>query len=91
MTVTCVTPGVAGPPTDLNGGWHLWSIGVESWAPSGAAQKAEKVHQIQHEGRKSMKQELEKALALSNQLGDPCWQAASARTLTLARVLYQEK
>lgn len=35
------------------------------------------------EGVNSSEGELEQALALSNQLGDPCWQAAVARSLSL--------
>ena len=38
-----------------------------------------------HEVSNSTQNELEEALALSNQLGDPCWQAAAARSLALVR------
>lgn len=36
-----------------------------------------------HEASNSAQNDLEEALALSNQLGDPCWQAAAARSLAL--------
>lgn len=36
-----------------------------------------------HEVSNSTQNDLEEALALSNQLGDPCWQAATARSLAL--------
>ena len=39
-----------------------------------------------HEVSNSTQNDLEEALALSNQLGDPCWQAAAARSLALVQV-----
>ena len=39
-----------------------------------------------HEVKNSTLNDLEEALALSNQLGDPCWQAAAARSLALVQV-----
>lgn len=39
-----------------------------------------------HEVSNSMQNDLEEALALSNQLGDPCWQAAAARSLALVQM-----
>ena len=39
-----------------------------------------------HEVGNSSLRDLEEALALSNQLADPCWQAAAARSLALVRI-----
>ena len=39
-----------------------------------------------HEVSNSTQNDLEETLALSNQLGDPCWQAAAARSLALLQV-----
>ena len=38
-----------------------------------------------HEVSNATQDDLEQALALSNQIGDPCWQAATARSLALYR------
>ncbi|MDI3335804.1 BTAD domain-containing putative transcriptional regulator [Defluviimonas aestuarii] len=39
-----------------------------------------------HEPGNAVQGDLEEALALSNQLGDPCWQAATARALGLVHI-----
>lgn len=39
-----------------------------------------------NEASNSIKNDLEEALALGNQLGDPCWQAAAARSLALVQI-----
>ena len=39
-----------------------------------------------HEVNNSTQNDLEEALALSNQLGDPCWQASTARSIALVQI-----
>ncbi|NEK22295.1 hypothetical protein GV827_07765 [Sulfitobacter sp. JBTF-M27] len=57
-------------------------LAFRPWAVALLAEARLALHEISN----STQNGLEEALALSNQLGDPCWQAATARSIALVQI-----